>query len=239
MDIVYSDFVKLSLLLSLIFVAIFIIYLIFWIVLNFKARKLGKGKGPSLFSPLLLLFVLLALEIAKGWNTPVKESERYKAQRELNAIYGSQNIYHENTGKYAGGEDAFKLLGWEPEKDYNHAYYCGNDVIAMNEKIIPKAPPKKWGFKTKPITTDNSFICMAVGNLDSDTGLDGWYIDEKANLVSLKNDIYDAKWKSMARTSFIMFSAFLILFLASIFEDRRRYKKALISKEQDDADEKE
>jgi len=36
-----------------------------------------------------------------------------------------------------------------------------------------------------------------------------------------------------------MFSAFLILFLASIFEDRRRYKKALISKEQDDADEKE
>jgi hypothetical protein len=64
----------------------------------------------------------------------------------------------------------------------------GFDCNAFKHTYVPK-PEGAWPIALKPQSSKTSFTCMAVGNIDNDSDLDVWSINNAKMLINEHNDI--------------------------------------------------
>jgi len=180
-------------LLALIIVISFPIHVILWLKKSSKLQQAGCKKMVRFF---LLFFhfvcvgcslLIILIGLSGRLTVQAKQSE---AKTNLGAIYEAQRAYFSDHNTYAGGDQAFQILGWEPLGQTRYAYYCDSAVIPnlLGRAEIPM-PNKNWPVETKPASSQTGFTCMAVGNDDIDETLDVWSINDAKILRNDLNDV--------------------------------------------------
>ena len=157
---------------------------------NASRRNKGEGRPSGCGIVIILVFVLLLLMLTTGIYF-VQAELRLEAKINLISIHTSQQSYFSAYDNFAKGENAFKLMSWEPpETQEYYTYYCSKAVYSNERSEITQIPPiSDWPIDTFPEVSEDSFTCMAVGNIDADPYLDAWSIDDSKNLVNLSNDL--------------------------------------------------
>ena len=164
----------------------------------YKSRKTANGKKkPSfltIFISVSIVFFVLAMIIVNTVPhlvTKMPEHTLTEVKNSLNSIYTLQKSYRAEYGVYAGVEnesDPFDDMEWFPSGKLYYSYYCGDHVrYSPGAKGHPR-PGTGWPYSVKPLVSVNTFICMAVGNLDKDSFMDVWMINDKNELRHLYND---------------------------------------------------
>jgi hypothetical protein len=158
-----------------------------------QSKKLFRGGFIAciLTSLVLLLLAALAIPLVMKKLARCGSSE---ACSNLGAIYSAQKIHHRKTGAYAQSPGLFDKLGWRPIGQPLYSYYCGDEVVHCHpDKCRSELPwpDPKWPIQVRPMASDKSFICVAVGNVDNDPTWDVWTINEKNEVVHLVHDGFE------------------------------------------------
>ncbi len=127
-------------------------------------RKNSQGE-PFGFTLVELLIVVAIIAIISVIAIPhyrkyAMEAKQSDAQIQLKAIYLAEELYHSTYGTYTS--DTSKLSGWK-------------------DSVGP------YTFSLANVTSD-TFVAIASGNLDSDSTLDIWQIDETGELTHISDD---------------------------------------------------
>ena len=120
------------------------------------------------------------------FQSKAKQSE---AKTNLSSIFTAQVSYFAETNVYAQpgggkGKSCFDIIQWSPEGTTDYTYYCGDDKIPCNKPGCDPCP----GTKNLSKTAKDSFVLMAVGNIDRDPTCDVWTIDDQRELNNVTND---------------------------------------------------
>lgn len=128
------------------------------------------------------IVVIISVTIPTYIKFPHRASQS-PTRRNLIMICNFQNKYYSANRRYANRLQELDLNRWE--NDTKHCYYLSDtDIIKPSPKYNCPIPP------TQPKSANNlSFQIFAVGNIDNDSTLDVWSIDEKGNLENLVDDV--------------------------------------------------
>jgi type IV pilus assembly protein PilA len=161
-----------------------------------RAHKIGAKATPSIWT-LLIYVLLVALVLSLLFRNFIYfewKSKMSEAKTELGAIYNHQREYFSATNTYAGGKQAFELLGWTPSSQHRYTYYCGDQIVSSSFELNPdpRFSVADWPLTITPQSSAQGFTAMAIGNLDNDPFLDVWMINDKKGLTHLLDDTNDA-----------------------------------------------
>jgi type IV pilus assembly protein PilA len=154
--------------------------------LRFESKKSKRQTVIELLIVLVIILFLAAIAIpdflkfqAKAMNS---ENKTYLGQ-----IFRAQAEYHNQHHTYAGGTEAFKLIGWSPDPGYKtlFAYYCGEDFMPnqRGDKIHRSDVPDGVA------SSATGFTCAAVGNIDNDPDLDVWTVNDQKQFKNEPSDL--------------------------------------------------
>ncbi len=112
------------------------------------------------------------------------KSKTVEAKANLGGIYSAQIAYYGENATYAGGSEAFKLIGWLPMTALvaRYSYFMDMDVVEGQN------PP--GGVATEP-STQSGFSAYAVGNIDNDANYDRWRVNDAKVLRQYVSDLAD------------------------------------------------
>ncbi len=147
----------------------------------------GSGGGRSatcgcLFVALVFIGILAAIAIPDflQFGARAKQAE---PKANLSALFTAQIQYFNQHDAYA---HTFEQLRWSPEGDTKYSYYLADDaLLATNPGKGPYDCPDQF----KPYSTDESYLMIAVGNIDYDQILDVWTMDDNKNLRNVRDDL--------------------------------------------------
>jgi len=182
----------------LIFMAIDLLVVLALIMLFVVGRYLANKRNWKRKPSLAGLFILLVLDVwviftaIPNFFKYAAKDKRTEAKTYLAAIYIAQQSYFSDANTYASGPDAFNLLKWESPGQNRYAYYCQGAMIpnklSMRIDYTPM-PDGRWPVTTKPQSSKTGFTCMAVGNVDDDSDLDVWSINDAKILRNDQSDV--------------------------------------------------
>jgi len=113
--------------------------------------------------------------------------ERFALQEEvqtnLNAIYVAELAYFSNANTYAPN---FWMINWYPLADHYYAYFLPQETI-QPDITQPYSLPAGLA----PAVDFLDFTAVAVGNIDCDTVLDVWTINDAKVIENLVNDVVE------------------------------------------------
>lgn len=175
----------------------FPIHLVVWLTKKIRSRRNPARPTPNSSAiighfaivGIILVSAVIAIPNFLKFSSKSPQSE---AKTNLGAIYVAQLSYFSNANTYANGPDTFKLINWEPAGQNRYAYYCQGAMIPnkyTKQMLIPPDPDWKWPVEIWPATSQDSFTCLAIGNVDKDDTLDVWSINDAK---ILRNDLNDA-----------------------------------------------
>lgn len=124
-----------------------------------------KARGFTLIELMIVVAIvgiLAAIAIPNFMRYQAK-SKQSEAKANLRSIYTSQNTYFGEYDTYTGSIDT---LGWLPEGETRYAY-----VITTADNI--------------------HYTAQASGNIDTDTTIDTWEINQTLVLINQTNDVID------------------------------------------------
>jgi len=119
-----------------------------------------------------------------------KQSE---PKQNLRAIYEAYKSYHSDHNTYPSGPsiqalgfnfNCVSISGWEPKGSIRYNYNCMNIEAFSPAANDSPCPP---GIKTN--ADEASFTIAACGNLDNDTTVDVWTIDDAKHLRNVVDDV--------------------------------------------------
>lgn len=137
----------------------------------------------------LLAFLVLSYQACKDLRTFGERSRQAEAKANLKKVFALQEDYKKSHGRYA---QTFKDLGFTPVGERRYTYILGDDVLRAD---IPGAYSFKGPADLSAIISRaapdpaTGFLCIAVANLDADTTLDLWTIDEQRQIRNVVNDL--------------------------------------------------
>ena len=237
----------------IVFIACLVIVQVYvgeFILARYRAARQGTAR-PS-FARLLAFIVFVGLfylffyfdKILGGPSSP-KWAE---AKTNLGAIYVAQTAYFSSNNTYADQgypngryRNCFELINWEPAGQNRYAYFCGRSLIRPRLPGVPEEvlDGSKWPLPVRPISSRNSFIAVAIGNIDEDSDLDAWMISDNKQLVNLLNDQIapypDDSFRGLLKLwlkthpillTFYISGVFWMVFLGLLFRDARKRKSA-------------
>jgi type II secretory pathway pseudopilin PulG len=149
-------------------------------------HKILVGRLPRLFIGyvLLMIFLFLIFVSVPNLKFTMEKKRQYEALNNLRQIYAFQEQYKAKNGKYAR---TFKELGWKPTRIIGYAYFLSPQE-SMNNSCRSCTHELPAG--TIPNVADDSFIIVAIANLDCDPVLDVWSVTSQKQLT---NDIDDTR----------------------------------------------
>jgi len=165
-----------------------------------KEHRLGPEAKPSGWTSLwyfLLVFISLSVSCS-GFFQFNYQAMASEARTNLGAIYAAQQAYHAQYGTYASGESTFESLDWKPLGQNRYAYYCDQGVISSKLHTDWKPLSEEdWPFTIPPQSSPAGFVCFAAANLDTDSYLDIWMINEQKQLEQVQDDWSDGVCKDI------------------------------------------
>jgi type IV pilus assembly protein PilA len=147
-----------------------------------KGKILSKNKGFTLIELMIvvaIIAILAALAIPNFLSFVVK-TRRTEVKSNLEAIYKAQTSYFGEKDLYS---NSFVEIRWVPVGVAYYTYTCGNEYFGKDITINP--PPAS----VVPVATDNEFKAFGWGNIDTDSQVDVWHIDQGRTLVNDEDDL--------------------------------------------------
>ena len=128
--------------------------------------------------PVALVGVMAAVAIPNfiKFQARARQSEG-KAQ--LRALYTAMHAAHVTNGSYP---TSFADSDWRPEDVSRYTYVLGNDVLQATQGGPYEA-------RLETYVRDGQFKAAALSNVDGDSTLDIWTIDETGTLVNVSDDV--------------------------------------------------
>jgi type IV pilus assembly protein PilA len=161
---------------------------------DFKLHKVGKW---DIFLLFLVLFVIIAIAIPNflRFNAKAKQSE---SKQNLMAIYEAYQSYHTFHQTYPSlpsiqiGNTIFNCIsvaGWTPSNSFSYIRYNYNCMnVEAFSPAVNDSPCPPGTFTT---ATKDSFTVASCGNVDSDTFVDVWTIDDGKHLRNVRDDVWN------------------------------------------------
>jgi type IV pilus assembly protein PilA len=147
-----------------------------------KGENLSKNGGFTLIELMIvvaIIAILAALAIPNFLSFVVK-TRRTEVKTNLEAIYKAQSSYYAEKDLYS---NSFVEIRWVPVGVVNYTYTVGNEYFGKDNAVNP--PPAS----VVPVATDNEFKAFGWGNIDPDSLLDVWHIDQDRVLVNDEDDL--------------------------------------------------
>ena len=156
---------------------------------------------------IILILAAIAIPNFLKFSARAKQSE---AKQNLQAIYKAYQAYHSANGTYpieptiqigVKTLNCFSAADWIPTGRIRNTYECMGVPVYWTSWDTGTSEPQTHC--VPPIVTKatkDSFTVAACGNLDNDTFIDEWTINNQGELVNIFNDItneaYNAHKKS-------------------------------------------
>jgi prepilin-type N-terminal cleavage/methylation domain-containing protein len=151
-----------------------------------KGEKMKNKKAFTyieLMVVMALITALLAITAPRFvvYQTRAKQTE---ARHNLEALYSLQMAYYGEHMEY-GSSDCIRNLGWGPEGITRYTYGCGDQTTstARNPSLIDNC------YVGPSCSAVVDFTMCAAANIDNDTTLDNWSIDDAMNLTNVYSDL--------------------------------------------------
>jgi len=138
------------------------------------------GCGALLFIGIPVVGILAAIAIPNFLKFQAK-ARQSEAKTNLSAIFTTQIAYYGEFETYAS---KFDDLQWEPYGTTRYAYFLPNQVIQPTQ-----GTPISLPLDVEPYVDGESFMIIAVGNIDNDDDLDVWTMDDGKMLNNVFDDI--------------------------------------------------
>ena len=141
--------------------------------------------GPSVYEAAFVGSMLASAAIPNfiKFRARAKQSE---AKANLKALYTAQKAYFAQHGRYC---TTFKECNFTPEGGAYLYYLSRDEVAGGNNDLRLDAESSFSSMNLKPQVSKTKFLIVAVGNVDSDSILDMWTIDENNALLNVLNDL--------------------------------------------------
>ena len=141
---------------------------------------------------LALLFITL-LVFAPSSLAIMARTKQFEANQNLSAIYSAYQSYHSDHHTYPSSPsiqvgntayNCFSITGWEPKGALRYNYNCMN-IEAFSGNWVNFPCPS--GIITN--ANKNSFTIASCGNMDADSTVDVWTIDDAKHLKNVIDDV--------------------------------------------------
>ncbi len=159
-------------------------------------RKVRSKKGFTLIELMIvvaIIGILAAIAIPNFLKFQAK-SKQSEAKTNLKAIYTAETSYFGEYNEYSTFED----INWEPVGTQVRYQYLLQSSLGSAESATVKGKTDvsgtvDWttsgGDTATPGYTASAFTAGAAGNIDNDTDLDCWVIDDSNSLEPTNNDV--------------------------------------------------
>ena len=193
MDKILLPIVLVFILLGALWIFAFPFYVASFLYQRWTVRKKQGSVPPTKFLKIYILSLVLLIAGGTGLSFYLLRQhliyKQEEAQTNLYSIFTHQASYFSEHHTYS---DNFSLMNWMPEHQFEYTFFCGSDSIAysMGESDKPYSPTNiSWPAGIRPSSSATGFTCFAVGNIDNDTDLDYWYINDANKLVNQPSDL--------------------------------------------------
>jgi type IV pilus assembly protein PilA len=147
-----------------------------------KKEYLRKNKGFTLIELMIVVAIIgiLAAIAVPNFLKFVAKTRRAEVKTNLEAIYKAELAYFGERDRYS---DSLVVIRWEPVGAANYTYTLGIDYLGKDNAVNP-APAS-----VVPVANDNGFKAFGWGNIDTDSQVDVWHIDQDKALVNDEDDL--------------------------------------------------
>jgi type IV pilus assembly protein PilA len=142
---------------------------------------LRKNEGFTLIELMIVVAIIaiLAAIAIPNFLSFVSKTRRSEVKANLEGIYKAEISYFGEKDTFS---NSFVEIRWLPVGVAHYTYSVGTEYFGKDNTSNPKPA------SVTPVANDNSFSAYGWGNIDSDTTVDIWHIDDQRNLV---NDVDD------------------------------------------------
>jgi prepilin-type N-terminal cleavage/methylation domain-containing protein len=142
---------------------------------------LKQNKGFTLIELMIVVAIIaiLAAIAIPNFLSFVSKTRASEVQSNLAAIYKAELSFFGEMNRFS---DSFVEIRWVPEGMAYYTYSVGTEYFGKDNDVNPKPA------SAAPAANDNSFAAYGWGNIDSDSVVDIWHIDQLKNMV---HDVYD------------------------------------------------
>lgn len=150
-------------------------------MLSMLRGKKGK-KGFTLIELMIVvgIIAILAAIAIPNFLSFVSKTRRSEVKSNLSGIYKAELSYFGENNTFS---PSFAEIRWVPIGNASYTYTLGVEEWGKDNTANPKPP------SVVPVAGDNAFLAFGWGNIDPDSVVDVWTINEMNNLVIVATDI--------------------------------------------------
>ena len=141
-----------------------------------------ENKGFTLIELMIVVAIIaiLAAIAIPNFLSFVSKTRRSEVKSNLSAIYKAEVSYFGENNTFSS---SFAEIRWVPIGNASYTYTLGVEEWGRDNTANPKPA------SVAPVASDNAFLAYGWGNIDSDSVVDIWTIDERNSLVIDVSDI--------------------------------------------------
>ena len=149
---------------------------------------MNKIRGVTLVEVMIVVAIIafLAVIAIPNYLKFVARSKRAEAQVNLAALYGAEKIYWGDQGSYTSVLQGVGSLGWKPE---GKRYYTYGFSGAEGVNYIRGSLDADIAALAQSHADKNTFVVIAIADIDGDGFSDVIAINENRELVILQDDL--------------------------------------------------
>ena len=162
------------------------------LISSIKKKANLKSYLKSSLGIIMLIPVVMAFAIPMLYRSATR-AKQGEAKWYLEEIYNDYSAYHRKHHTYPIAPsiqvgdtvlDCFQIVGWKPRGNIRYNYNCMN-IEAFSPAVNDSPCPP--GIVTA--ATKDSFTVAACGNIDNDTTVDVWTINDSKKLKNVIDDV--------------------------------------------------
>ena len=141
-----------------------------------------KNKGFSLIELMIVVSIIaiIAAIAIPNFLSFVSKTRRAEVKSNLSGIYKAEASYFGEKDTFS---PSFMEIRWVPVGVAYYTYTLGAEEWGMDNTANPKPA------SVVPVAADNGFLAFGWGNIDNDSDVDVWSINDLNIVVNVESDV--------------------------------------------------